>query len=342
MDDLLAALANRDSPVDRESWHTFFNRLVSRKLHRGEAAAVLTSLSTAMPDHDTLGALLDCLDERRPAPAVGFAGAVNIVGTGGGPRTFNVSTAAAVVAAAMGARVVKTGSRRYTSRYGSLDLLDRLGVRLTTSYEETAEALDRFGVAFAGLFVYPAEIALLAKEILPLDLRTVGRFVNSVGPFLAAMPVSQQLTGVANPAVLPGLRYLAGRLPDRQVWLCHNHLGVDELVGFADNLILCGEDEQRLPADTYTRPGGALTDLASTGCDPVEQFLDVLTGQASATAVDAVCLNAAALAVLNGLYGDIASAVLAAEDTVHNGAAVDLVHRMRTARATNLLAAGHV
>jgi anthranilate phosphoribosyltransferase len=338
MDDgLLAALANRHQPVDRESWHTFFNRLVSRKLRRGEAAAVLTSLSTAMPDEGTLGALLDCLDDRRPEPDVRFAGAVNIVGTGGGPRTFNVSTAASVVAAAMGARVVKTGSRGYTRRYGSLDLLDRLGVRLTASYQETAQTLDRFGVAFAGHFVYPAEIALLAKEILPLDLRTVGRFVNSVGPFLAAMPVSAQLTGVSDRRVLPRLRFLADRLPDRRVWLCHNDLGVDELLGFVDNVIVDETGERHVPA----RSSGTLADLAPAAGDPVEQFLDVLTGRAAPAAVDTVRLNAATLCVLSGQFSDRAAAERAAGEAMHDGAAVDLVHRMRSARSVDLLAANH-
>ncbi|HJP78503.1 MAG TPA: hypothetical protein VJ914_29780, partial [Pseudonocardiaceae bacterium] len=275
MDALLKLLVGRSDPVGREAWHEFFNRLLARKLRRGEAAAVLTSLSTLLPDNDTLGNLLDCLDERRPSPEVAFAGAVNIVGTGGGPKTFNLSTAAALVAAAMGVRVVKTGSRGYTSRYGSVDMLDRLGIRLTAAYSETAESLDRFGVAFAGPFVYPSEIALLAKEILPLDLRVIGRFVNSIGPFLAAMPVSAQLSGVSNPALLPALRFLAARA-DRRVWLCHNDLGVDELVGFADNVIETADGGIALAAGACTGAGGSLADLAGTDDDPVRQFRDVL------------------------------------------------------------------
>jgi anthranilate phosphoribosyltransferase len=342
MDDLLKALVSRSDPIDdRESWHGFFNRLLARKLRRGEAAAVLTSLSTAMPDHDTLGTLLDCLDERRPTPEIGFAGAVNIVGTGGGPKTFNLSTAAAVVAAAMGVRVVKTGSRGYTSRYGSVDMLDRLGIRLTASYQETAESLERFGVAFAGSFVYPGEIALLAKEILPLDLRVIGRFVNSVGPFLAAMPVSAQLTGVSNPALLPSLRFLAARHADRRVWLCHNDLGVDELLGFADNVIETQDGGVALAAGAQTGAGGSLADLAVTDGDPVEQFREVLGGRTNDVAVETVCLNATALSVLGGRYDDWDTAMRAAEDAMRGGAALDLVHRMRSARAANLLVASH-
>nr|WP_042188856.1 hypothetical protein [Kibdelosporangium sp. MJ126-NF4]CEL18497.1 Anthranilate phosphoribosyltransferase [Kibdelosporangium sp. MJ126-NF4]CTQ97981.1 Anthranilate phosphoribosyltransferase (EC 2.4.2.18) [Kibdelosporangium sp. MJ126-NF4] len=336
-DDLLTALVSRQRPIDHASWRTFFNRLVSRKLRRGEAAAVLTSLSTAMPDERTLGSMMDCLDERRPDPEVRFPATVNIVGTGGGPRTFNVSTAAAMVAAAMGARVVKTGSKGFTSRYGSLDLLGRLGVPLTKSYQETAESLERFGVAFAGTFVYPAEIGLLAKEILPLELRTVGRFVNAIGPFLASMPVSAQLTGVSDTAVLPSLRSLARRLPDRRVWLCHNELGVDELIGFVSNTIIRADSDLTLAAT----PPGTLADLTPAVGDPVDQFLSVLAGQASDTALATVSLNAAALAVLNGLHTEWAPAIAHARAAMGDGTAFDLVNRMRTARSTNLLAAGH-
>ena len=91
----------------------------------------------------------------------------------------------------MGARVIKTGSRAYASRTGSVDLLDRLGIRQTSSnYEQTEEMLDTFGMACAGPFVYPKELALLARQILPFDMKTVGRFFNLIGPFLAAVPVS--------------------------------------------------------------------------------------------------------------------------------------------------------
>lgn len=341
MADLLTGLVSRTHPIDRPTWDTFFDHLTEGRLRRGEAAAVLASLSTRSPDTDTVGALFDCLDSRRAAPAVALPGAVNIVGTGGGPRTFNVSTAAAVVAAACGVRVVKTGSRSYTGRYGSVDLLGRLGVPLTSSYDETAETLDRLGIACAGTFVYPAEIGLLAKAIVPLDLRAIGGFVNTVGPFLADVPVTAQLTGVAGATVPPFLRLLADRVPGRRVWLCRNDVGADELVSFGTNVILDGDREVTVPTGRLCPGGGALADLAPPAGDPVEHFLDVLAGRAPAPAVHSVCLNAAALAVLGGWAQDWAGAFRAAEEAVRGGAASDLARRMRTAPARNLLAAGH-
>ena len=169
----------------------------------------------------------------------------------------------------------------------------------------------------------------------------LGRFVNSIGPFLAAMPVSAQLTGVSNPALLPSLRFLAARRAERRVWLCHNDLGVDELVGFADNVIETDDGGVALPAGAQTGAGGSLADLVGTDGDPVEQFRDVLGGRANDVAVETVCLNATALSVLGGLHDDWGKAMRAAEDAVRGGAALDLAHRMRSARAANLLVANH-
>jgi len=213
MHEAVVALIGRDRPVQLPVWRSFWDQLHAGELRRGEATALLASLSTRMPDPLTLCAFLDSLAERRPArPADAFSDAVNIVGTGGGPRTFNISTAAAFVAAAMGVRVVKTGSRAYTGSCGSLDLLERLGIAATTSYEQTRDTLGRCGVAFAGYFVYPAEIALLARAVVPLDMRRLGSIVNTLGPLLADAPVRAQVTGVSRPEALEGLRQAAAHV----------------------------------------------------------------------------------------------------------------------------------
>ncbi|MFI0977453.1 anthranilate phosphoribosyltransferase [Streptomyces sp. NPDC021093] len=331
MHEVPLALLTRDRPVEQRMWRSFWDRLHEGGLQRGETVALLASLSTRMPDPETLGGFLRSLDERRPQPVGRPDGTVNIVGTGGGPSTFNISTAAAFVAAAMGVRVAKTGSRAYTSSCGSYDLLELLGIPLTTSYEQTDATLERYGIAFPGPFVYPRELMLLAKSILPLELRTLGRFINSVGPFLAALPVSYQLIGVADPALLPSLRYVADGTADRRIWLCGNALGIDELVSSVDNVIHVndGSGEQRLRADEPAPT--SIADLRPAGHKDtvVAHFLEVLSGKGGELATRTVCLNAAALAVASGLADDWADARAAAEDALISGAALDLVHRLR-------------
>jgi len=336
MSELLDALINRRHPVDLTMCREFWDRLRDRKLHPGEAAALLACLSTGMPPASTVEVLVRSLEERRPQPGQRFPGAVNIVGTGGGPRTFNISTAAAFTAAAMGVPVVKTGSRGYAGPTGSLDLLGCLGIPLTTSYQQTGELLDRYNIACAGYFVYPVELAALARAVAPLRMRTLGRFVNTVGPFLAAMPVSAQLTGVSDPCHLEALRHLAARQAPKRVWLCTNDLGADELLSVADNLVHdVGSGQFQVRPGTVGLGGGSLTDLLTVPDDTPDRsatagyFLAVLGGKGPPAAVATVCLNAAALAVAAGAAGDWASAVSMAREVLDSGAAVNLVHRIR-------------
>jgi hypothetical protein len=126
--EVLEALVNRRYPVSDELWGDFWDRLGTRELRPGEALAFVCVLSTRMPDGASIAALLRSLRARNPQPDPPAQTTVNIVGTGGGPSTFNLSTASAFVAASMGARVIKTGSRAYASKTGSIDLLDRLGL----------------------------------------------------------------------------------------------------------------------------------------------------------------------------------------------------------------------
>src|SRR6478672_3560465 len=207
--ELLAALVTRRYPIPAEVWGDFWDRLSARDLHPGEALAVLSSLTTQIPDGASVSTMLDSLRERNAQPGPPPKTTVNIVGTGGGPSTFNLSTASAFVGAALGARVIKTGSRAYASKTGSVDLLDRLGLKLTKSYEENDQMLEEFGIACAGPFVYPKELRLIARNILPFGMKTVGRFFNVIGPFLGAIPVTTQITGASDHSWLPMFYELA-------------------------------------------------------------------------------------------------------------------------------------
>ncbi|MFF0885094.1 anthranilate phosphoribosyltransferase [Streptomyces sp. NPDC003456] len=346
MHEAVVSLIGRDRPVELPVWRSFWDDLHTGDLRRGEATALLASLSTRMPERATLVALLDSLAERRPArPADAFAGAVNIVGTGGGPRTFNISTAAAFVAAAMGVRVVKTGSRAWTSGCGSLDLLQELGIEPATSYEHAQEALRRHGIAFAGTFVYPAEIALLARAVVPLDLRRLGPVVNTLGPFLADVPVRAQVTGVSRPEALRMLRHAAehvSRATGRTVWLADNDAGADELLAFTVNRVLAyesgGEEEFTLSPGALGLGAGRMADLAPAKAGvrgAADLFTDVLSGRGGPAATQTVCLNAAGLAVAGRLTGDWHEALRAAHATLHDGSALALVDRLRTREAAH-------
>jgi anthranilate phosphoribosyltransferase len=333
MHEVIGALLSGDASVSIEMWHSFWDCLQqgAGPDRCEKAVAMLASLIMAVPDKASVGALVESLDARRDHPPEHDA--VNIVGTGGGPSTFNMSTAAAFLAAALGVRVVKSGARAYTSRLGSIDVLELLGVPLVRSHEATAEALDRHGIAFAGSFVYPPELTLLAKNILPVEMKTLGRFFNSSGPFLAAVPARCQVTGVSDPGMLPLLEHLAANHCRRSVWLCFNRLGVDELVSFAENVIRHDDGtEVRLSPSLLGLSRGTLADLRPAAGGPdesVRQFMSLLEADGPTAAVESICLNAASLVVASGLESDWDEALRESRSALEGGHALALLERLR-------------
>jgi len=331
--DVLVALVNREQAISATAWRSFWSRVRSRELRAGEAAAIVASLSTCPPDAASLRTMIATLGEHHERPSEALRGTVNIVGTGGGPRTFNLSTAAAFVAATIGARVVKSGSRAYTSSCGSIDLLEALGVPLTSSYAETEAAVDAHGIACVGSFVYPRELRLLARRMLPLDIRSLGRFFNAFGPWLAVMPVTAQVTGISDPVLLAPFRELARDTTDRRVTICSNATGVDELVSFAENVVYDGAEDReiRVAPDSLGLAAGTIEDLRPADGDAVvSHFLELLGGRGAAAAIDSIALNAAALAVACGAATDLASALAAARDSMHRERPRQLLERIRT------------
>ena len=329
----LEALVTQRYPIPAAVWDDFWDRLAGGGLHPGEALAVVTSLTSRLPDGDSVSALLGSLRDRNPQPAPPARVTVNIVGTGGGPSTFNLSTASAFVAAAMGARVIKTGSRAYASRTGSIDLLDRLGIRLTTSYEHTEEMLETFGIACAGPFVYPKELMLLARGILPFGMKTVGRFFNVIGPFLAAIPVSTQITGVSDHSVLPTFRQLVAADPSKHYWICSNDLGVDELLSITTSRVYdsARDEEFMLDPKEFGLGAGSFDDLLPVADldNTVSNFLALISGDGPPGALESIRLNAAALAINGGVADDWQSGVKLAADVMGSGEPARLIERIR-------------
>ncbi|MFI0423545.1 anthranilate phosphoribosyltransferase [Spongiactinospora sp. 9N601] len=342
MSDLLATLVSGQAADDPGPWSELWDRVRRREAGQGELAGVVAVLSARPLDPGTARALVASLSGEPVSPP--GTDAVNIVGTGGGPRTFNISTAAALVAAAAGVRVIKTGSRAYTSRHGSFDLLERLGVRLTRSPAETADLLGRHGIAFAGPYVYPEALRRLATALLPLDIRRIGRVFNLLGPLLASVPVAARLVGVADRSLVPVLRAAADPGTHGRVWLCHNEPGVDELLAFTTNTIDTGGERPRPPSagtggrlglplpDPPVLGGGDLADLTPVGddADLTAHFVGLLDGSAPRPAVDTVALNAAALVLAAGRADGWPTALEAARGAIVTGRAAALLKELRS------------
>ena len=194
--------------------------------------------------------------------------------------------------------------------------------------------LETFGIACAGPFVYPKELRLLARTILPFGMKTVGRFFNVIGPFLAAIPVSTQITGVSDHSVLPTFRQLVAEDRSRRFWICSNKLGVDELLSIEESLVYDSSTGEEFTLDPreHGLGTGSFDDLLPVDDldNTVSHFLALLGGDGPTAALDSIRLNAAALAVNGEVAEDLPAGLKLAADVMSSGEPEKLIERMRT------------
>ncbi|MEI2618963.1 MAG: anthranilate phosphoribosyltransferase [Thermomicrobiales bacterium] len=152
---------------------------------------------------------------------------LDVVGTGGdGANTFNISTTAAFVVAGAGARVAKHGNRAATSRCGSADVLEGLGVRIELAPEQVAECVDRIGIGFMYAPTFHPAMRFAGPVRREIGIRTV---FNLLGPITNPAGATHQVVGVPSDGDVTRIARVLGLLGSRHALVVHAHEGMDEL-----------------------------------------------------------------------------------------------------------------
>ncbi len=208
-------------------------RAAFRQVMAGEAppvlvASLLTALQTKGPAAAEVAGGVEALAEAMtPVPVPRPEDLVDTCGTGGGTvSTFNVSTAAALVAAGGGARVAKHGNRSFTSRCGSADVMEVLGVRIDLTPARMAGALEEAGVAFMFAPLLHAAMRHVAAVRRELRMPTI---MNLLGPLANPAGAQRQVVGVADPAHLDLVAGALAELGRRRALVVHGAPGMDEV-----------------------------------------------------------------------------------------------------------------
>lgn len=251
---------------------------------------------------------------------------IDTCGTGGdGASTFNISTAVAFVAAAAGVRVAKHGNRSASSRVGSADVLEALGVNLSAPPEKVQAALDEVGVTF--LFARGWHPALKAVGALrqTLKVRTV---FNLLGPLVNPLRPTGQVLGVCDPSIVATLAHALHQMGTSKAIALYGREKLDE-AGLADetDLAVLSDGEVRLttlnpqkvgltPAPTGALRGGDIE-------ENVTILRNVLQGKGTQAQQDAVALNASLALQVAGFVPleDHKAGIEIAREVMHNGEA---------------------
>ena len=317
-------------------------------LSEDEAAAVMEEIMTGSATPAQMGAFLTALRLRPGGETVEeIAGMARIMrekavqvhldakvlthaldtcGTGGdGAGTFNVSTAAGIVAAAAGAHVAKHGNRSATSRCGSADVLEALGARIDLGPEQVANCVLQvgFGFMFAPAF-HPAmkHVGPARREI---GIRTV---FNILGPLTNPAHTPYQVLGVADGSLLRKMGEVLLHLGCQHALIIHGEDGIDECSLSAPTRVCEVRHGEELREYTITPEQVGLSRAsdpkALQGGDPAynaDLMRDLLDGKANGPAADMLCLNAGAALLASEQVESLVDGVKLARSTLREGKA---------------------
>jgi len=244
-------------------------------------------------------------------------------GTGGdGKGTFNVSTAAAFVAAGAGARVAKHGNRAMSSGCGSADVLEALGAKIDLTPEQVAECIEKTGFGFMFAQAFHPAMKYAAATRREIGVRTA---FNILGPLTNPAHAQSQLLGVARPELATLMASALEKLGSRHVLVVHSRDGCDELTldgpchvtemsaGISQDYMLSGHEIGLPETRSSAIKGGSAEQNAAI-------LTAVLTGEKGPYR-DVVLFNAAAALVAADIAKDPAEGLASATDSIDSGTA---------------------
>jgi anthranilate phosphoribosyltransferase len=248
---------------------------------------------------------------------------VDTCGTGGDTaHTFNISTTVAFVAAAAGARIAKHGGRSVSSKSGSADVLETLGVNINQTSKQVAQAVNKIGVGFMFAPNFHGAMKNIAPVRHKLGVRTL---FNILGPLTNPAGAKNQVLGVFSPELVGILVRVLQRLNSQHVMVVHGHDGLDEITTACETRV--GELKNGKITEYSIKPGDfgiKVSDISTLAVQNSEQskdiLLSVLENQPGA-ALDIVLLNAGAAIYVAGITDSLKLGIEKARIVIKNGLA---------------------
>lgn len=328
-----AVTAGRD--LDAAEAEGAFTEVMEGRASPVQMAALLAALRTKGPTSAELAGGVRALRKAMvEVPSSDPDTLIDTCGTGGGSlTTFNISTAAALVAAGAGVRIAKHGNRSFTSRSGSADVLEALGVVIELEPEAMGRVLEETGIVFMfAPLLHPAmrHVAPVRRE---LKIPTI---MNLLGPLTNPAGARRQVVGVSDPALLSLVAGALAELGHLRALVVHGEPGMDELSPLGesrvaevtgDGLVERTVSPEELGLETHGIDG-------LQGGSPEENagvILRVLEGEERGAARAAVVLNAGAAIQVAEQAGSLEEGVARARESIESGAARETLEALRSA-----------
>jgi anthranilate phosphoribosyltransferase len=330
-DDLLtssidALASGRDLP--RQQAAAVLSEIMAGNATEIQIAGFLIALRTKGETVDELAGLAEAMRAHATPVSVDGGELLDTAGTGGGRRTFNVSTTAALIAAGAGCTVAKHGNRSATGLSGSADLLEALGARIDLTPDDVARCIEEVGFGFMFAPAHHQATRYVVPVRRELGVRTI---FNFLGPLTNPAGASRQLIGVSDQAYLETVAGALAQLGTEHALVVSSDDGLDELSVSAPTTVV---EVRGGRLERYSvAPGDVGLELADPvaipGGDPAqnaEVARRIFAGERGPTR-DLAVMNAGAAIYAGGGADSLERGVRAAEEAIDSGAAAACVER---------------
>ena len=340
VNELLKKMAEDGAAMTREAAAMVLEEILAGGVPEVVTASLLAVMATRGEQAPELAGFVDVMRKRvvpMPLEDSERETLVDVVGTGGGgPLTFNISTGAALVAAAAGAKIAKHGNRAVTSRCGTADVLEALGVPIDLDPAQSVECLRETGFMFLFAPRYHPALKALGPLRRALGFRTI---FNLCGPLTNPAGAKIQVIGVLAPSKVLLVGRALAELGGRRGFVVNGADGIDELTTTGESVVARVE-EQYDGAKPTLKAARTTPEMAGLKRSTLDQFsggdvktnasllYDVLTGIKGARR-DIVLLNAAAALVAAGMATDLKQGVEMGAEAIDMGEAAATLAKLR-------------
>ncbi len=321
--DHLSAIISR-TDLSESQMAEMMSEIFEGKTTDAQVGAMMAALATKGETVEELAGAARAMRKKAHRIQAATTPVVDTCGTGGdGLKTFNISTTTAFVVAGCGVTVAKHGNRSVSSKCGSADLLETLGIKLDTDPEVVEEAVREIGIGFLFAPLYHSAMRHVAKARMEVGVRSI---FNMLGPLTNPAGANCQLLGVFAPQLTEMFAEALRLLGTKSAFVVHGHDGLDEISVCAPTRVSQLENDMVRTYDIY--PEQYFGQLAETdqmtGGDPEENAAitrRILTGEKGPKR-DVVLLNAAAALVACRKAEDMKAGIARAEQAIDGGAAM--------------------
>lgn len=309
------------SPIEAAG---FFTALIEESAQPAQIAGCLIALRAKGETPAELAGMADVMRKRALRITSRAKSLVDTSGTGASrAKTFNVSTAAAFVAAGAGATVAKHTNRGVTTKNGSADVLEKLGIKISGEPELAQASLSGTGLAFLFAPKFHPALRRVGDVKRNLGIRTT---LNLLGVLGNPARAQRQVVGVWHPSLVKPIAQALGILGAQHAWVVHGTDGLDELTINGATYVAEVANGKiktfKVTPEDFGIKSGALTGLrAKTPADSAQIISDVLEGKRRDEARSLVVLNAAAAIMVAGLAKQPMQAARLAEQSIDSDSA---------------------